>query len=66
MNDPLITTQQLLQQIPYSIHGIYALVRNKRLPVIKLGGRLLFRQSAIDRLLRELEQPAEPAGATKG
>lgn len=51
-----LTVVELAEYLGVSKDLVYKLVREKRLPVIRLGTRLLFKRDTIDRFIGELEQ----------
>ena len=49
----LFTVEETKEIFRISRSTLYRWVMEKRIPYIKVGGRLLFKPSEIDRLLRE-------------
>lgn len=60
--EPLITPKRLSELTGLRLSTIYSLSYRKRLPTIKLGNRLRFRLSDVEKWIKQGERPAlEPA-----
>lgn len=51
--DDYLTVRELAQWIKFSESHVYALVNKKKIPFIKLGGKLLFDKSKIQNWLEQ-------------
>lgn len=53
--EQLLTVQEISNLLKVPKHYIYYLTHSKKIPFIKIGGILRFRQSDIDEWLRSME-----------
>jgi len=53
-----LTVKEIAIYIGLSVDMIYKLVREKHIPHIRIGSRVMFKKNSIDNWLDELEQEA--------
>lgn len=51
-----LTVKEIAEYLGLSVDLIYKLVRQKQIPHIKIGARILFKLSSIEKWLSELEE----------
>lgn len=60
--DELLTSKELARYLQLPLSGVYDLTHQRRIPFIKIGSRLRFRQSDVEKWLER--QTASPKEAT--
>ena len=58
----LLTVTQLTERFPISRFTVYRLTKRNQIPFCRIGGRLLFRSSTIEKWLDSVEVLARPLG----
>jgi excisionase family DNA binding protein len=59
MNDPFLTTEDVTDYLQLNLRTVYRLIRDGRIPAVRVGRQWRFRRSDVDRWL-EGRKPATP------
>jgi excisionase family DNA binding protein len=63
MTAKLMTVAEVAERLRCSRWGVYAMVRDGRLAVVRLSRRLLFSEQALEKAVRKAEQRPPAASA---
>jgi len=58
MSELLWNFEETRKQIKRSVHGMRWLIRNRAIPIVKIGNRIYFRPEEIKEWIREHSIPA--------
>ena len=61
IDDPFLTTDEVLAYLNLNLKTVYRLIKAGRLPAVRVGRQWRFRKSDIDRWLAEGRPPANAA-----